>query len=261
MNTWIELFDLDVSHGYCRDASQCRLRLQPDERSLAWLDHAGVLLRPRANGLQAALEQREGRPAGLPVALHFGLFADDPGFGQYTAGLAGRGEPPARFDSMAAVSDPASGRLQMTQAVPQCGPASPRAARAPHFIVTLRLAMPGLRWRVQLAPRALVWKYILVGDWAAEQPQVIDSAGVVEFEPASDEPLSSGVPALAIRSTTQLPLQERSEQRFQLRGRRGNRPRELVKRLPVASATQLGMDHRGGVPTLVSEIFVQRPQP
>ena len=65
MNTWIELFDLDVSHGYCRDASQCRLRLQPDERSLAWLDHAGVLLKVDDGSFADRLfVQRDMPPAG-----------------------------------------------------------------------------------------------------------------------------------------------------------------------------------------------------
>lgn len=263
MDTWIELFDLELAHGYCSDVARCRLRLAPDARSAAWLAQADVQLRSRPDGLRAACLQHiaalDKGPAALPVTLHFGLFADDPQFGLYTAGLAAAGEPPPRFDSADAPPAPTGGRRLLQPAVPQCGPAGPCAAWLPHFVITLRVSAPGQRWRLALAPRALVWKYILVGDWAAEQPQVVDTAGVVEFEPASEEPLASGLPALAIRSTSRLPLQECSEQRFLLRGRSGNRPRDLVKRLPVASATQLGLDQRGGTSTLVSEIFVQRP--
>ena len=59
-------------------------------------------------------------------------------------------------------------------------------------------------------------------------------------------------------SSAPIALQERSPQRFQLRRQGTGADKVLIKRLPVASPSQINRETLGGVPTLVSEIYVHR---
>lgn len=253
---------LEVVHAYFAEPSRCRLRFAPSPEAHDWLSRSAAVLRAGPNGISLYAA----RPLGAAV-LDFGVYPQDPHFAQCTAGLAGGDQPPARVDTAAARFDVASGTWVLGVPEAQPGVVHPqrRPVAPPAFVVTLRLSGApserGRRYRVLLTARSTVWKYILLGGWAAERPYIVDVDRGVEFEPAEAERVAADASALAIRSKVPLALQERPTRRFQLRGRsdhpeQGDRP--LIQRLPAANAAQLGFDTRGDTPAIVSEIYVQR---
>ncbi len=77
-----------------------------------------------------------------------------------------------------------------------------------------------------------------------------------EFEVGEPETLSDKRPALTFRSKTYIPLRERPDCRFQLRERNSGAGKVLIRRLPVATASQIGKEVIDGVETAVSEMFI-----
>lgn len=222
---------VEVMHPFFAEPSRCRLQFDPSQEARAWIARSGAVMRPGQN------EWRLYLPVGADAAreavqLDIAVSARDSSFAAVTQGVAHADMP-----------------WQM-------------GTRPSSFIVTLCLAGDGSdlgrTWRVELQARQAVWKYILVGDWSPDRPFIVDLDGHDAFEPARAEVVAGGGPALAIRSHAPIPLQERSARRFQLRGRTDEVERVLVRRLPAASATQLGPDADGGTAVPVSEIYVQR---
>jgi hypothetical protein len=259
---WALRTSVEIVHTYYADPSRCRLRFEPSPEARDWIRRSGATVRASANTWQVFATAALG-----PAVLDIGVFADDAEFSRCTDGLSASGLPPARVDSANARFDAASGAWVLGEPVVLPGVVHPRRAsvQAPAFVVTLRLAGgrsdAPRRYLVALAARRTVWKYLLLGGWAPERPYVVDLDRAVEFEPATPDPVAGGEPALAIRSTVPLALQERSTRRFQLRGRPDHPDqgdRLLIQRLPAANAVQLGFDTRGNPPALVSEIYVQR---
>ncbi len=146
------------------------------------------------------------------------------------------------------------------------------------------------RFVIRLSPRATVWKYCLIGDWPEPELHVIALAGEALFEPEASCQLADGRTARVFRSTAPIALREQPGERFQLRSRpspaatvaregladgadrapsevlidppaasRRTRPEKvIVQRLPAAAPRHFSSEVIGGVPTLVSEIFVHR---
>ena len=101
-----------------------------------------------------------------------------------------------------------------------------------------------------------IWKYYLLGDIAKEGLYIADIDNGIEFESGQAETLSDARTALTFRSKTYIPLQERSGCRFQLRERNSGTGRVLIRRLPVASANQIGREVVAGEEMPVSEMFI-----
>jgi hypothetical protein len=255
------LLELAVEHAYCADAAHCAFSFQPSAACAHWLAQTGALVRTGRAGL--TLFADAGAPPLPPeAAFDFEVASADPLFDNYTAGLdAPAGQVPhyssadASFDAAGAVW-----RLQAAQHAPRQAARTrlrltlrPPAAAAAAGGAVVRLVLP-------LAARATYWKYLLLGAWDGEAPEIVDAAREVGFEPAVAEPLADGRNALAIRSSVRIALEERPERRFQLRSRRAARgaARVLIKRLPAASPRRFGLAHIAGVPALVSEIYVPR---
>lgn len=276
MGPFMLLFGIVVEHAYYA-GERCRgLRFEPDAESAAQLARHGCIVRRGGEGVGVHAERPELPPTTWLVR------ARDADFANCTDGLAPRpGELPF-FDGVAAVREPLSGPqdgagaptwrlhadefasardLQAVDAPALAAALSPAQRRVPPaFVVRLPAVAAdtaGRRYRIRFQARQTTWKYCLLGDWPQDPLQVVDlGRGIAFGEPAREE-LADGALALAIRSGSPIALRERSPQRFQLRAR-GGAQKVLVKRLPVAGASQLSRETIAGVSTLISEIHVYR---
>jgi hypothetical protein len=286
MAAYQPLFSIEAEHAYFEDAACRGLELRPTPASAALLANTGCLLRPLRHGVAVAYDRDAAdavrlqiRDAHTPLCLDFLGGTQDARFALYTE-LPGPAATLLMFHSDAAVREDDSGRWRLhaqTHVSPADQvpldepPASELLTRRerlvpPRFAVRVRVsehdldhAEPGgKRYLLRFQPRATVWKYYVVGDWAQDEIHIVDLQRETSFDAAVPEPLPDGRTALAVRSLTRIPLQERPAHRFQLRGRSGSTERVLVKRLPVAGSSPWSVETIRGEPTPVSEIYVHR---
>ena len=109
---------------------------------------------------------------------------------------------------------------------------------------------------INFQERQTVWKYYLLGEFARNDVYVADLDNSTEFEPSVSEVLADHRTAWTIRSKTPLPMREQSEYRFQLREHASGNGKVLIRRLPVASAANIGVEQSGSQSFLVSEMYI-----
>ena len=291
MGPYLPLFSLEVEHAYFPEGVCRALSWVPAAASLHRLGHAGCLLRVTDRGLlvlfdagRADVLALQAGEADDPLRLHFLARVADPAFANYTAAPVGSSQSLLVLDSRRAVHDPDTGRWRLhagaSADTADLRPLdSPEAAEAlsvperrapPHFAVSVDVRPQDVaeaaagrdrRFYARLEARATVWKYCFMGELAEaldDGLRVVDLDQSLQFGAATGERLPDGRSVLAVRSVAPIALQERSPQRFQLRSGGNGTDKVLIKRLPVASPRQLSRETLGGVPTLVSEIYVYR---
>lgn len=286
------LLQLDVEHAFYGGGACRGLSLQPSAASAALLQRAGCLLRASERGFtvfqdrtrRSALRGLVG-DANAPFVLLFIARSSDPWLASYTQGM-GRDETTLlRFDSRRSAPPEGDGRIRLhcgefADVVDRVPLSTPLLAHGlsraeqlmpPAFVLRLALRRGSVdawadgadaprpqRYLIRLQATATRWKYYLPGDWAAQQPHVVDLGGQAQFDPAQAETLGDGRQALTIRSQAAIAQHHQPPQRFQLRARGPLADRVLIKRLPVASAGQISAETIAGVRSLVSEIYVNR---
>ena len=288
MGSFLPLFSLEVEHSYFPN-NVCRgLHIAPSTKSAGLLERSGCMLRATDRGVMVLFDasatealRMRASDALEPFFIHFLAHARDAAFANYTEGVFGSAQAMLLLDSRRAVLD-GSGRWRLHAGASAAAAdvrriTSARVAKVlsqrerhdqPHFIVSVRVcpadlpqtAQQAKRYYCRLQARSTVWKYYLFGDLAETQDglQVVDLGQAFEFDVAVDERLPDGQRVLAVRSRAPIALQERSPQRFQLRRRGAGADKVLIKRLPVATPSQIHRETLGGVPTWVSEIYVHR---
>ena len=268
------LFRLEVRHLYFSDPSRCRMQFEPDGETRAWLKRSGCVIRPFANGLSVYRETpMAGRPVDLPATLSLTVKPLDPEFRLYSEGqvplerLTPGSPPQPVFDSGTARLDPTANVWRLT-----LGPQPARPHAGPDFIVQITVAddvdQMGRTYQIEFRPRAIIWKYLLIGDWAAHRPCVIESGqqGQGLFAdpftdlagPPRQVQLADGRMAIPFRSTEPITLSERPTRRFQLWSRQadGAPGKVLVSGLPAAVPANLTFEKPGDPSSLVAEIYV-----
>lgn len=284
MSRTLALLRFEVAHRYFADGRARGLRFEAAGDTARRMRRADLLERQDGASLWllGPADAAETLAADSPEPLTWWVRATDPDFPIYTD------DPARRPDELLLVepspTDPPQPQVRVMKIwrgpaggaspVPDGHyPLSGEAAWRPPFAV-LRLppsalqptqpdqanqAHPSpahLRWA--LAPRHLVWKYCLFGDWSEEALDIVDAGGQVRFEGPVVERGADGRPLLALRSSAPLALAERSDTRLQLRCRQSGVPKVLVKRLPVPGPQHLAREEIDGAATLVSEIHVHR---
>lgn len=274
MGAYQPLFSLEVAHSYF-PGGVCRgLKLMPTPATQRLIGRASGLLRHTDRGLFVAYDLSMGHALSWlaeqsELVFHFRGHGPDASFAHYTDGEIGSQQSVRLFHTEGAARGN-DGRWSLkATTLPLDSPEfdevlSPQGRRVPpHFVVSLSLDAEALevprRYVCRLEARATVWKYCLFGELAEEPDalQVVDLGQSLRFSAPAVERLPDGRAMLAVRSAEPITLQERSSQRFQLR-RAGaaSADKVLVKRLPVASPSQLNRETLGGVLTWVSEIYV-----
>lgn len=275
------LFELVVEHGYFVRPGDCRLRFRPDAASAAWMRRADATLRVGPNTLRlfCASERAPGVGKSVPATLDFWVSAEDPLFGFYTGGFDMTPEMMGASDvdrtgpvfDLGFVSADADGVLVAAPWVAACPlDAGPSRPARQGFRVSVPLAPPVRQapaYCIRLAPRAVVWKYLLAKDaWDMDAPRLAErddrtvssTLDPVGFSPGPAEPLADGRTALTFLSDEPLPLADRSPRRVAMWAGAGvNSGRIIVPVLPNPSAANLARAGPGAG-RLVAEILVPR---
>lgn len=263
---WSPLLEVTVGHAYFADGLAQGLSLEPSADTVEWLRAHDCVTRQRGSGFLVAAPG--GAALDASVSLAWCVRSQDTGLHACTEGLATAPGELLVLRPGSAADDPL--RLH---AGPVAGPADHWPATWPsvtkHLSVSNRRHMPlmlldlpvperPVHYRAQLAARATVWRYWLLGDWSEDPLQVVDPTQQIRFTDPQPEQLVDGRMVLSSRSESGIELRQRSDERFQLRSRSAAAERVLVKRLPVAGADHFARETIHGVPALVSEIYVHR---
>jgi hypothetical protein len=212
-----------------------------------------------------------------PLRLILKAFSSDPCFGNYTESA---GDGLFRFETKALTNRDEPLCLHQGEYASESDNIDTESAVAmdllepserlvkPIFVAVLSLSADHLvprdgerfrahRYLVRFKARETIWKYYLLGDLCREGLTMKGPSGQTDFVFMGRERLSNEEPACIFRSAAAIPLRERSDMRVQLLGgdERGSN-KVLVKRLPVASCTQLGLVRIDETEVLVSEIYV-----
>jgi hypothetical protein len=275
-------FTITVEHDYFADGQWQGLYFEPDDRTSLIIRSAGMIIRESPSALAAFRTEESLRvlrletdpPDGM-VRLNFSVRARDRRFGTYTALPPARDGALLHFEAAARAGDH-DGTITLSKGplvseADLCATAAPtgrgifgnHAHRLPpDFTFTLALdpatpaAAPPAEFELRFGARRSFWKYHLLGNLNRREAFIVDLDNQVEFEPCGDTLLPGDRPARVFRSRQRIPLQERSDYRFQLRETAPGGPRVLVKRLPVASDARLGLDLIDGRNEVVLETFV-----
>lgn len=222
---------LQVRHAYFADGWARRMHFDPDPPTRQLIDAYQML--SRSNGHALSLHLPEHRLQALwtdfgraGLRLNFALRCSDPDFSLYS-------EAPV-LPGMS---------LQL--------PGSDAATAAEWLQGQAR------QLELQLQARRTRWKYLLLGDWQDQQPQVVDPTGQLSFE-ASSETLVDGQVVPCFIASGELPLAERAVPRLQLCDVASQPPRILVSRLPGAALRGLQRQTLHAQRADVSEIFLSR---
>ena len=226
MSSWTPLLRVDAGHGYFRDGRCAPLAFEPSEASAALACRAGLIVRPQ--------------PGALTVLCSTEAFVSEADLRP----TASEALAPLLTKRDATVRPVAVLRLRLADAVTALAEGATSAPRA---------------YRLDFRPRETHWRYLLLGGLAERAASVVDPEGSTEFERTGETTLPGDRAAVAFVSRTRIPLQERSDRRFQLRenGNNGsNGGRVLIRRLPVASPREIHREIVDGRDALVSDIYL-----
>jgi hypothetical protein len=216
------------------------------------------------------------QPDSQPVYLDFLVYSRDPLFGSYTLDLPTPEGTVPLFDSARCGPADGDGRtcLHASQYVSKNDLHSiatlvlnnvlsrREGLLPPAFVVRISVAAlqvcgpSGWCYYLRFGTVATLWKYYLPGDWACDTVQIVDIGREIDFHPAVVESLPNGRAALTVRSKTEIELRERSSRRFELRLRDGVAEKIVIKRLPVAGATEQYAETIDSIQKRVSHIHV-----
>lgn len=280
MQSYRLLFSVDVGHGYFVDGKWRQLVFRSPESCRRAMTVSGAVLKAAGNRLNVYFLSDRCRAmrmladeTGGEFSMVVGVTARDRGFRNYTD--LGKIEPGHLlcFGNAGLPAEALAGRLSQgetasakdarpVQNLLADGIVAARDLRdAPDFILDIRLAPDSIEggapphFTLGFANRDLFWNYYLLGALNRENLFIVDLDERVEFVGLEDEFRVADRPARVFRSTTVLPVLEKSSLRLQLRERGNGSGKVLVKRLPVAS-NNFGRQEVDGVERLVSNLFV-----
>lgn len=287
MSAYSLLFDFDVKHDYFANHKAVSVRFEPHSETAKLLKSLGLIERRRDNGIALFFEEGQREALRLyaedeqePLQFVYKAYVDDPLFERYTTPMPNRSGKVLRFkndlprqalseDVVIHPDDRVSEvALASIETLQDDGLLTARdGLLKPSFLLQLAAnAESGLRddegvfngphYMIHFAATQSYWKYFLLGDIAKRDAYIVDLSEQVEFEPSGEEALANQQIALTYVSKEAIAMQQRSECRFQLRESSFGGGKVLIKRLPVASANQVGRGQYHGKEVVVSEIYV-----
>lgn len=288
MSRYSQLFSIEVRHSFFSSGLCSHLEFVPTPKTAGQIINAGLLCKESKGGVRVfydlerldslrlhAADQDE------PLNLVFKAYARDPLFMNYTQGDSSQDDGVRYFDSSNAVRETEGGMRLHADEYAGSGDYRPLDSPGlqgvltstdqlvrPTFVVNIGVpqeaanALGGdanevsLNYFVSFQERQTFWKYFLMGEFARDGLYVADLDNSTEFESSGTQVLADERTAFTFVSKTSLPMRERSEYRFQLRERGSGNEKVLIRRLPVASAAQIGVERTDSRSALVSEMYI-----
>ncbi len=293
MGSYSELFSVEVEHRYFAGGLCPALYFVPTPQTAMLINNAGLLTRSMVNGVRVFYDTDSpdslrlyASDAGEPLSLEYKVFSRDPNFFNYTE-LPETGPPGDEEDAILYFENYGSlidetGRIKLqdqeyagasdlekldSTLLEHILSARDRLAK-PVCVVSIRIAEwagvpldPGAtevarRYFIGFDAKRTIWKYYLLGDMAVEELTISDLDNGIEFESTGMERLGDNRPALTFRSKTTIQMRQKQDMRFQLREQNSGGGKVLIRRLPVASANQIGRAVLDGEAVPVSEMFI-----
>lgn len=288
MGPYLPLFSVEVEHTYYSKGRCAGLDFVPTPNSLMLIEKTGLLTRPTQNGVRVFFDQNSSEALRFyatesdePLRLAFKVFAREMFFRTYTELSIPEEDSILYFDNQGKKID-ATHRFRLHDAEyvstkdfenlnsPRLADILSRKDRLlkPEFIVSIGFGKTEIQildaapktayhqYYLKFQARETFWKYYLLGSMTKTKSYIADLNNEIEFEESGSELLPVSRTALIYRSKKKLPLREKSDFRFQLKEKDPNGGKVLIKRLPVASASQFTMETINGAEAIVSEIFI-----
>lgn len=291
MGTFRPLFAVSVEHLYFADGAWKGLDFIPVPVTRKVIDGANVLIRPTKGGMAAFYDENrldalrlyasDGNGA---LCFSFKVYAKDRTFANYTAPSMRNRDAVPYFDSREGVPGEEEGTPRLSKEdfvserdfrdiddlVAEDILSGGDRRAPPDFVVSVWVepgavggdaVTPVAGWEareysIRFNARQAYWKYHLLGNMNRSNPFIVDLDNRVEFEFCGEVMLPGSRLAKVFRSKEQIPVLEKSTCRFQLREQGPGAGKVLVKRLPVASESRLGMEVINGKSEIVSESFI-----
>lgn len=281
------MFSVSVEHGYFTDGAWKGLDFVPVPATVKVINGANVLVRPTKSGVAVFYDESRSDALRLyakdgngALCFSFKVYAKDRTFANYTAPAMRNGNDVPYFDSREGVADSGVGKIRLSKgdsvsekdfrdidSLVAEGILCSRDRRVPPDFVVSVCVEPGAGddgasgWRhrdcfIRFDARQAYWKYHLLGNMNRSNAFIVDLDNRVEFEFCGEVMLPGDRPAKVFRSKALIPVLEKSTCRFQLREPGPGSGKVLVKRLPVASESRLGMEVIDGKSEIVAESFI-----
>lgn len=288
MGHYLPLFSVEIEHSFFHDGCCQGIEFVPVPKTAIMIDNAGLLTRKIVNGIQVFYDRNyvdslcaHVADANESLGLMFKVFSRDNLFINYTEppvlredailyvdslNFAGGGDSKVRLHQEEHVGDADFEKLGSPLFEDVLSPTDHLVR--PLMMVNIRLKADetGLlseqssatpkTYLVSFRARETIWKYYLLGEMAKEGLYIVDLDNGIEFEMGGVETLTDNRPALTFRSKTLIPMRERPDCRFQLREKNSGTGKVVIRRLPVASPSQIGRETIRGVESPVSEMFI-----
>lgn len=288
MGTYRPLFNVSVEHDYFSDGEWKGLDFVPAPAAMKVIEGADVLVRRTNSGVGVFYGGDRSDALGLyaeeadgALCFSFKVYSRDRTFANYTALPARKVGAILAFDNRESVRDSESGRVRLCKGdfvsekdfrdmdvLIADGVLCERDKRVPPDFVVEVVIKPernpssgAVAWTphdccVAFNARRSFWRYFLLGTMNRDAPFIVDLDNRVEFEPCGEVVLPGNRPAKVFRSKELIPVLEKSSYRFQLREQSQAGGRVLIKRLPVASESRLGMDVINGKSEIVLDAYI-----
>ncbi len=288
MGSYLPLFSIEVEHRFFFAGLCPVLDFVPTPKTNVVIEKTGLLTRNTINGIRLFYDENRSDSLQLyaadpaePLNFGFKVFSKDPFFQNYTNLPVAKEDTILYFDNRNVKSE-TTGRLRLhdeeyvseTDFVrmdsPLLADSLSKKDRLVKPVCVVNICISenesslfdepskaiSKSYYLKFQARQTFWKYYLLGDMARENLHIADLDSETEFASAGVESLSDNRTALTFRSKTTLPLQERSTYRFQLRDGNSGGGKVLIRRLPVAPASQIYQEVIDGQEAFVSEMFI-----
>ena len=285
MGAYRPLFHVSIEHTYFSGHSCKSLEFAPAPATVSLLNKTGLLLRPSKNGLSIFCEEDKMDVlrfhAEDDFVLAFKVFSKDPYFSSYTLPSAKNDNMILCFDNQHVTKDlEGKQRLHRDAYASELDYQDIASAQfddvfapidylvKPCFLIQIRVTADeqGLcsetlderdrNFYIRFATNQTFWKYYILGDLAKRKIYIADLDNEIEFDELSDVSLPGDHQGKVLQSSSAIPMQEMSNQRFQLRETGSIGDKVLIKRMPNACISRTDGNVVNGKIEIISEIYI-----
>jgi hypothetical protein len=276
IDRYVKLFSLEAEHIFYAGGIRSAFRYVATGATAEVVSRRSLLIRPACNGIavfiRSSLEYEPDADVEVestPI-LAFKIFAEDPYFTQYTVPMSQDAYAvPYLQSDCAKVDDDGRWRLHEQEYVDASvlqridGPTlAPHLSRKdvivkPEAVVAVALgggaAADPRRYYLRFSARKSLWKYYYVSEADAKNYSIVDLDNEIRFECTGAVNLPGNKRALMFLSNIEIEMRRMYARRFQLREQNGMGEKVLIRRLPNASVSRMGLDEKG---VLTAEIYI-----
>lgn len=282
MASYQPLFSVSVGHRYFSDGVWKGLDFIPEPGTSRIIGGVNALVKNGANGIEVFYDADKlhtlrlyADEANGRARFSFGVFARDRSFWNYTVPSVRKDGAVLYFSNGGTGGDAAGATASLSKdgfvsekdfvdigTLAAGGVFCGSERRRPDFMVDIfsdPAADGGLAARdyvVNFNARQSYLKYHLLGAMNRNNLFIVDLDNQVEFESCGDHVLPGNRPCKVFRSKSPVPILEKPTVRFQLKEQGQGTGKVLIKRLPAASESRLGMELIDGRREIVAESFI-----